>query len=76
MTSRWDLLLPPSQGAQDSSWWCWATVAAVSPVRIRLDGEADALGVDVETLVSGLADGARVWVQFYGRRVIVHGVAH
>jgi hypothetical protein len=52
----------------------WATVTGNDPLRIRLDGDAVALPVTPEN-VSGraLAVGARVWVQFYGRRILVLG---
>ncbi len=47
----------------DISIWSWATVTAVGPLRVQLDGEDAPLDVTPDTLVAPLAVGARVWVQ-------------
>lgn len=56
----------------------WATVTQVSPLRIRLDGDTDELPVTPDSLVApaALAVNVRVWVQLYGRRLIVLGAAN
>lgn len=51
----------------------WATVTQTSPLRIRPDGYAEELPLTPSNLAGGLFVGRRVWVQMYGRRVIVHG---
>jgi hypothetical protein len=51
----------------------WATVTSADPLRIRLDGEPDPLGITPTNLVHGLVLGSRVWVQLIGRRVIILG---
>lgn len=58
--------------------WRWATVTQQSPLRIRLDGETDPLPVTPDTLLTTerMAVGDRVWVQLYGRRVVVVGRAN
>ena len=53
----------------------WATVTQISPLRIRLDGDTLELPVTPDTLVSGLSIDQRVWVQFFGRRLIIIGAA-
>lgn len=61
----------------------WATVTAVAPLRIRLDGEADPLPFAPDALVAPLLVGDRVWCalatnadpKFKGRRVLIVGVA-
>jgi hypothetical protein len=45
------------------STWSWATVTAISPLRVKLDGESTALAVTPDALVSALAVNDRVWVQ-------------
>jgi hypothetical protein len=54
----------------------WATVVLLDPLRVRLDGETDAMRATPETLVrpDRLAVGCRVWVQFHQRRVTILGV--
>lgn len=56
------------------SWWGWATVTQVSPLRIRLDTELTALDVTPENLAGALAVDDRVWVQVHGRQIIVHAI--
>lgn len=55
----------------------WATVTDDDPLRVRLDGDTAELPITPETLVSPtiLSVGDRVWVQMFGRRIIVLGVA-
>lgn len=54
----------------------WATVTQTDPLRIRLDGDTTALPVTPENLTGEeQAVGARVWVQFYGRRILVLGAS-
>lgn len=50
----------------------WATVEAVNPLSIRLDGDTLPLPMVPECLAL-VESGNRVWVQLYGRRVIVLG---
>lgn len=54
----------------------WATVTALSPLRVQLDGDTAALDVTPESLIktSSLLVGNRVWVQFFRRRILVLGV--
>ncbi len=66
-----DMLIPQEPQAQDS--WTWATVTAIGPLKIRLDGETAPLAGTPETLMKDLAVNDRVWVQLYGRRAIIHG---
>ncbi len=55
----------------------WGTVTAVSPLRVRLDGDVEPLPLTPELLVSplGLAPGDRVRCELADRRVVVHGRA-
>jgi len=53
--------------------WTWATVASTDPLRVRLDGDDAPLLITPENLAGGLLVGDRVWVQRYGRRLLVHG---
>lgn len=55
--------------------WRWATVTQIDPLRIRLDGEANPLPITPDSLTSDLFPGDRVWVQYYGRDLIVTGSA-
>jgi hypothetical protein len=74
------LAADPTTPEQDVS--RWATVTAINPLRVKLDGESTALPFTPESVESGLAVGARVRVQLVtndnpsrsGRRVIVLGV--
>lgn len=56
----------------------WATVTQVSPLRIRMDGEAAALTITPDNLVkpAELAVGVRVWTMLSGGRLIVVGRAY
>lgn len=53
----------------------WATVTDTAPLRVRLDGDSEGLPVTPDSLVApgGLTIGDRVWVQLFGRRLIVIG---
>ena len=68
------LVQDPIPAATDST-YRWATVTGVLPLTIRLDGEDQALGMTPESLVdpTRLAVGLRVWVQLFGRRVLILG---
>jgi len=63
------------QSTQSLSAFRWATVTQADPLRIRLDGDTVALTFTPESLLQVVPEvGQRVWVQLYGRRVIVLGV--
>lgn len=53
----------------------WATVTDIDPLRVRLDGDTEGLPVTPSSLVNPLElpIGSRVWVQLFGRRLIVVG---
>lgn len=59
--------------SDDETTFRWATVTQLSPLRIRLDGDSSALPLTPDSVVDPLrlAVGTRVWVQFFGRRLIV-----
>jgi len=61
---------------EPSSTFRWATITDLSPLRVRLDGESVELPITPECLVhpSVLTEGARVWVQLFGSRLLIHGV--
>lgn len=63
-----DLLLPGPPVPRDS--WAWATVTQVSPLRVRMDGEASALGVAPDLRGGTVAVGDRVWCQRSGGRLV------
>lgn len=64
------------QSTQSLSAFRWATVTQVSPLRIRLDGDTAELALTPESLLQVVLEvDQRVWVQLYGRRVIVLGVS-
>jgi len=65
-----DVLLP--QPTPDNESWHWATVASTDPLRVQLDGDSAPLLATPENLAGGLLVGDRVWVQRYGRRLILH----
>lgn len=67
-----DYLLP--QPPEDRGSWRWATVTAVSPLRVRLDGDSTALDLTPDALGPVRVDD-RVWCQIVGRRVVVHPVS-
>lgn len=53
----------------------WATVTQASPLRVRLDGDTNELPITPESLVDPylLVVGQRVWLQLFGRRIIILG---
>lgn len=53
----------------------WGTVAGVSPLRVRLDGDTEPLPVTPDSLVDpqDLAVGVRVRCEMSARRFIIHG---
>lgn len=71
-------LPPPAPGRGGiPSTFNWATVTDDSPLTIRFDGQSDNLGITPDTLVdpASLAVNDRVWVQQWGKRVLILGVA-
>lgn len=66
----------PGAAPEDNS-YRWAAVTALSPLRVKLDGENLALPITPESLVPArtLRVGTRVWVQLYGRRVVILGAS-
>lgn len=68
-----ELLIPQKQVQTDT--FMWATVTSVDPLRIRLDGEADALEIEPDCLVPSITLGQRVWCQAHGRRLLILGAA-
>lgn len=66
---------PPVQPIQNT--FRWATVTDDVPLTIRLDGDSQPLPIVPDSLIEGSppAAGKRVWVQLFGRRVIVIGVS-
>lgn len=72
MSDRLDFLLDPPTGITNS--FRWATVTSVSPLRIRLDGESEPLATSPAALAA-VQPGNRVWVQLYGRQVVILGRA-
>lgn len=72
--SIWDGQMPVS-GASLTNRYQWATVSQVNPLRIRLDGETAAIPVTPDSIVSprDLSVNDRVWVQIFGRRLLVQG---
>lgn len=69
MSDLAEYLLPKPPERPDS--WRWATVTAVSPLRVRLDGDTTALDLTPDAL-GPVRVGDRVWCQITGRRVVVH----
>ena len=69
-----ELLLP--RGVVNPDRWTWATVTQAAPLRIRIDGDTAPLDLTPELLFRGATVGQRVWVQFNGRRAIVHSAAN
>jgi microcystin-dependent protein len=68
----------PSQATEsDENTYRWSTVTQLSPLRIQLDGETVPMPITPERLVDSdnLRVGTRVWVQFFGRRVIILGAS-
>lgn len=66
-----DIQTRPEQRAR----WMWATVTQVSPLRVRLDGQSQALDMTPISLVDGLRINRRVRVQLVEKQLIVTGVA-
>jgi microcystin-dependent protein len=68
----------PDTGPQEGeNAYRWATVTQVTPLRIQLDGDTQALPITPENLADPdtLRAGLRVWTQLFGRRVIVLGAS-
>jgi hypothetical protein len=57
------------------STFTWATVTALGPLRIRVDGDSAALVLTPESLVAALLVGSRVRVEISDRRILIHGLA-
>lgn len=51
----------------------WATVTALSPLRVRPDGSTAVLEATPDNLAGPLIVGARVMIQVHGRKVVVYG---
>ena len=54
--------------------WTWATVTAVSPLRIKVDGDTTALDATTDDLVGSLAVDDRVRVHLHADGIIVTGL--
>ena len=54
--------------------WTWATVTAVSPLRIKVDGDTTALDATTDNLVGSLAVFDRVRVHLHSDGIIVTGI--
>lgn len=65
----------PAAPTQADNVYRWGTVTAVSPLQVRLDGDAVPLASRPDSLVDRLTVGQRVWCQIYRRRVLVLGSA-
>ncbi|MGV4328827.1 phage tail protein [Trueperella pyogenes] len=57
---------------QESDAWRWGNVVGVGPVRVRLDGDSEPLGVTPDVLC-GVQVGDRVRVQISNRRMVIVG---
>lgn len=66
-------LIPAAPPAGDS--YRFATITEVAPVKLRLDGDVEAL-TTTPTVLGNVAISDRVWVQFHGRQLIVLGVVN
>lgn len=64
-----------AKGPKPDSWWTWAAVTALSPLRVKLDGEDAPLPATPGTVVGLLAVTDRVWVQVAGGRLLIIGRA-
>lgn len=51
----------------------WGVVTQLSPLRVKLDGDAEALPITPTSLVYGLTVNARVWCIVAGRQLIIVG---
>lgn len=72
--------LPPPEDLQvrraQRAQWLWATVTQVSPLRVRLDGESQALDMTPVSLVGmPLIVNDRVWCQLIEKQLVVHGTS-
>ena len=72
--------LPPPEDLQvrraQRAQWMWATVTQVSPLRVRLDGESQALDMTPVSLVGmPLIVNDRVWCQLIEKQLVVHGTS-
>ena len=52
----------------------WGTITALSPLRVKLDGDDTAVPVTPASLAPNLELGARVWTMLAGRQIIILGV--
>lgn len=66
-------LIPAAPPEGDS--YRFATITEVDPVKLRLDGDAEAL-TTTPTVLGNVAIDDRVWVQFHGRQLIILGVVN
>jgi hypothetical protein len=66
--------LPETLVSPDNT-YRWATVTQLSPLRVRLDGDTVELPTTPESIAGALLVGTRVWVQLFGRRVLILGSA-
>lgn len=74
MSALDDLLGGGDAPLATSNTYRWGTVTGVDPLRVRLDGDMDAVGsTPVALCLTPL--GARVWVQLYGRQLVILGAA-
>jgi hypothetical protein len=63
----------PIQDIKDMTSFKWATVAAVEPLSVQLDGDTAPLAMVPDTLVYPLSVGERVRVELSQRKAVVHG---
>lgn len=73
-----EVIAQASKPQPPASSWKWGTVTATAPLRVRLDGDDDALDITPDALaVVGVGD--RVWCQLHGatakKRLIILGKA-
>ena len=69
-------LLIPKDAEQPKFPSQWATVTQVSPLRIRVDGDAAPLLVTPVDLVGNLAVGNRVWTVIANNQLVVSGIVN
>lgn len=65
----------PAEPGDTPTSFAWATVTSTGPLRIQVDGQSIPLPITPDTLVGSLVADDRVWIQKYGKRVIVLGRA-
>ena len=78
LTQSWTNQTAPVLGPQiKENVYRWATVTDDTPLQIQLDGDSLPLPLVPETLIENGPPpiGSRVWVQLFGRRVIVLGAS-